>query len=886
MQRLILTAALLWLVTLPVFAYDIEVTGLELNQTIQNLDNDMPLVLGRRIVVRAHASETTGVPVPDVSARIEYSVGYSALGGMGGGGYGGTFLAEADVLPGGADRTDWDGSFNFVINPSIPNDIDPAIPASITVTVTVNPLGLGAESDATNNEISVSRQIRVADPLHIRYVPVHLHTPSPDTMTPVDPTDPVIEHSFPANFLDDLGISYNALRWHPVASDAGGFTIAWENTPVYPLSHGAGVEWNLRNGSDRTAINSQLKALRDMSGWPTSWIIYGMVDPQAAAGSFAGWANNGVAWGVMNAGTSGASPWRIFGGDTLAHEIGHRRGLAHMPCNGNEASGGAVDNDYPWPLDPPWSQCSMAEVDPDGYYGVETYPEYYTYDGPIVVSNDPGIAQPNRGFPMMGYRSPRWISPYEYCKLLPQYGVPCNIQWPDPPGAGAGGITTGTGSGVDPTPGIDRLLGSEEVVWVGGVVDLDLDRVVALPAYSFGGGAARVDDDVLQGTIARRRDDAELGFDTGWTLEVLDAQGSLLHGQAIVAASPDGETCGLSHEESSAPHEHQNVLALAELLPLPQGAKRIVFRNREGLVLERLERSENAPTVDFTALPDEGSTLDGPVTFQWSSSDRDGDALTYTLRASHDGGETWTVLSHDTTDTQHTLDPTALDGMPGGTTLVQLLVTDGLRSGVAEAGPFLVPNRAPTVALLEARQDHGKVILAGFATDPEDGTLNDLAWSSDLDGLLGTGNRLSLESAELTPGFHQIEVLARDSAGETTSESVELLVIGTLDPITQATLKPSDMIPHEEIAASPEGYRLEVPGVGEFLVRTEPADPDLRECLIHRDSLIDAVVADPPGPREAKWLNLTIYTCPFDPNKTCCLAPLNGSCYDMYIVAP
>jgi hypothetical protein len=760
----------------PALAYDIEVTGIELNQTIQNLDNEMPLVLGRRIVVRAHARETTGVPLADVTARIDYSVGYAAEGGMGGGGYGGTFLTQADVVPGGAARIDYDGSFNFVINPSIPSEIDPDVPASITVTVTVNPNGLEAEDDATNNSVSVSRSIRVADPLHIHYVPVHLHEPSPDAAIPVDPTGPVYEHYFPANFAADLMISANVLRWHPVALDSGGFDIGWEGTPVFPVGHGNGVEWNLRNGTDRTAINAQLKALRDMSGWPSDWIIYGMVDIQAAAGSFSGWANNGVAWGVMSPTIPGASPWRVFGGDTLAHEVGHRRGLAHMPCNGNEASGGGVDNDYPWPLDPPWSECSLAGVDPDGYFGVDPYPEYfYGYEGPIVIDNDPSIAQPNLGFPMMGYKGPRWISPYEYCKLLPQYGVPCDIEWPDPPGIGPGGITGGTGSGGDPGPGIDQLLSADEQVWVGGVVDLDQGLVTGLPAYSFGGASARLDQDTLEAATQRRRENATIGFDTGWTIQVEGARGKVLHSLPLVASAPHGETCGLPHDGDDADHEHQNVLAVAEVLPLPKDAARIVYRDRAGNAVERLTLSRNAPSVAFASTPAKGATLRPGSTFQWRGSDRDGERLTYTVRASTDSGETWKVLALNTTDTRLALDAETLAGLPGGATQVQVLVTDGVRSGVTQAGPFTVPNQPPQAAILGADREGDYVILSGFAADLEDGTLGDLYWSSNVDGRLGTGNRPRIRAADLTPGEHRITLTARDSAGGVGTDAVEMV---------------------------------------------------------------------------------------------------------------
>jgi hypothetical protein len=53
------------------------------------------------------------------------------------------------------------------------------------------------------------------------------------------------------------------------------------------------------------------------------------------------------------------------------------------------------------------------------------------------------------------------------------------------------------------------------------------------------------------------------------------------------------------------------------------------------------------------------------------------------------------------------------------------------------------------------------VIFEGTATDPEDGNLSDaIAWRSDLDGPLGSGNRLT---ASLSPGRHSITASVRDS---------------------------------------------------------------------------------------------------------------------------
>ncbi|MYB07067.1 MAG: hypothetical protein F4Y24_12010 [Gemmatimonadetes bacterium] len=68
------------------------------------------------------------------------------------------------------------------------------------------------------------------------------------------------------------------------------------------------------------------------------------------------------------------------------------------------------------------------------------------------------------------------------------------------------------------------------------------------------------------------------------------------------------------------------------------------------------------------------------------------------------------------------------------------------------------------------------VSLAGTATDPQDGTLGDaaLAWSSSIDGALGTGSALDVASPSV--GVHTITLTATDSDGNTGNASVSLLV--------------------------------------------------------------------------------------------------------------
>ena len=65
--------------------------------------------------------------------------------------------------------------------------------------------------------------------------------------------------------------------------------------------------------------------------------------------------------------------------------------------------------------------------------------------------------------------------------------------------------------------------------------------------------------------------------------------------------------------------------------------------------------------------------------------------------------------------------------------------------------------------------------LTGSASDPQDGVLSgsSLVWSSDIDGVLGTGNRIS---ATLSPGNHTITLTATDSSGQTGTAETTLAV--------------------------------------------------------------------------------------------------------------
>lgn len=105
----------------------------------------------------------------------------------------------------------------------------------------------------------------------------------------------------------------------------------------------------------------------------------------------------------------------------------------------------------------------------------------------------------------------------------------------------------------------------------------------------------------------------------------------------------------------------------------------------------------------------------------------------------------------------------------------------------------------------------------------------------------------------------------------TTSGIQQLALSGDL-----RSLKRSEMISQGDVERSPRGYRLSVPGVGNIYVKGLRTPRGSKECHVHEPSLVKLLAADPPAPLQTKWMQLTIYDCPWG---TCCLGPLGGGCY-------
>lgn len=200
-------------------------------------------------------------------------------------------------------------------------------------------------------------------------------------------------------------------------------------------------------------------------------------------------------------------------------------------------------------------------------------------------------------------------------------------------------------------------------------------------------------------------------------------------------------------------------------------------------LLARRAASANTPVVAASAV-----AANGVVRVNWSAQDPDGDAITATVCWSPDGGNRWVPLVVDSSGTEFVA---SLDQIPAPVAdgaLVRVRASDGFRTTDAEVavdfhhdGLAGGANNAPDVHLISPNaaqtvKQGGNLILHASGWDLEDELMapTRLAWSSSIDGPLGTGRVLAIGS--LSAGTHTLTLVGTDLGGLTTTRTVTVTV--------------------------------------------------------------------------------------------------------------
>lgn len=220
-----------------------------------------------------------------------------------------------------------------------------------------------------------------------------------------------------------------------------------------------------------------------------------------------------------------------------------------------------------------------------------------------------------------------------------------------------------------------------------------------------------------------------------------------------------------------------------------------VVRAGTGDALATIARSANAPGTSFTGFAPiaergapahlraiaEGTRLEGRVRFEWQGSDADGDELTYTLLYSRDAGGSWLPLAVNLTEPSFEF---SLDDIPasvGKNGLLRVVTSDGFNHAIETSPPMEFAGANPPRVFVitpnngDTPSTYGQMLLHGTAWDKEDTRIADqIEWSSDVDGALGTGSFLQYEG--LSTGRHTITASVTDSDGMSDSHSVVIEV--------------------------------------------------------------------------------------------------------------
>ena len=198
---------------------------------------------------------------------------------------------------------------------------------------------------------------------------------------------------------------------------------------------------------------------------------------------------------------------------------------------------------------------------------------------------------------------------------------------------------------------------------------------------------------------------------------------------------------------------------LSETVGFLRGTRSVEVVNPEGTVIGKIPVSAHSPKITGVRISTgTHKALSGPVTVSWSASDRDGEPLIASLLWSNDGGKSFEPIASQIQATSYTFDATKLRGTKGRPSgVLRVFVRDPVLSATSDVKQLIALGSSPHVRIAAPFAGQAFVLgqnvtLQANATDPEDGPIDRaITWSSDRDGLFGTGPLLSVR---LSAGSH------------------------------------------------------------------------------------------------------------------------------------